>query len=459
MKRYESIANPGISPVEDIPYLAPEDFKTTILSQIGAGRRIGMLGLMPSLDDLENHNLPPHHPLLLAVLIADDLQAFLIFATDPQVSTSLNRETIAIKAFMPDLMQPSSQQNALLTPCSYTLHEHNVQEEWCYTLEGPVVIEAHCEHQLAGLFLGEAMLQAKSPLAFLQCATSLPVAQGYAFAIIDEVFGDCHIEENVQKARFILLEIERAKQYVRTLRKTAAALGLDFLARAYAKIYHKLAFCCERLTGTTTGKWSIFPGGVRFFPFNLEAAIDEILLHLHRCNRRFLNHPMVVSRLDSIGVIEAEIADELGLSGFSARACGRPFDIRKGLPYGFYRHIDLDLSLTSGGSVYSRMIMAAHEAESALGLIRQQHPQIQDRQHSVVPLKSKQLALTAIEASSGQLIHAAVTNNTHQIVWYKINDATTTHVPAIEKSLMGAFFDDRHLIVQSFARHHAILAP
>jgi len=62
----------------DIPYLVTEDFKTTILSQIGAGRRIGMLGLMPSLDDLENHNLPPHHPLLLAVLIADDLQAFLI---------------------------------------------------------------------------------------------------------------------------------------------------------------------------------------------------------------------------------------------------------------------------------------------------------------------------------------------------------------------------------------------
>jgi len=108
------------------------------------------------------------------------------------------------------------------------------------------------------------MLQAKSPLAFLQCATSLPVAQGYAFAIIDEVFGDCHIEENVQKARFILLEIERAKQYVRTLCKTAAMLGLEFLARTYTKIYQQLALCCERLTGTTTGKWSIFPGGVRF---------------------------------------------------------------------------------------------------------------------------------------------------------------------------------------------------
>jgi len=197
------------------------------------------------------------------------------------------------------------------------------------------------------------------------------------------------------------------------------------------------------------------------FPFNVEAAIDKILLHLHRCNRRLLNHPMVVSRLDGIGIIDAEIADELGLSGFSARACGRPFDIRKGLPYGFYRHIDVELSLTSGGSVYSRILMAAHEAESALGLVWQQRPQIQDRHHNnmVAPLKSKQLALAAIEASSGQLIHAAVTNNTHEIRWYKINDATTTHIPAIEKALMGAFFDDRHLIVQSFTRHHAIVAP
>jgi len=150
---------------------------------------------------------------------------------------------------------------------------------------------------------------------------------------------------------------------------------------------------------------------------------------------------MVVSRLDGIGIIDAEIADELGLSGFSARACGRPFDIRKGLPYGFYRHIDVELSLTSGGSVYSRILMAAHEAESALGLVWQQRPQIQDRHHNnmVAPLKSKQLALAAIEASSGQLIHAAVTNNTHEIRWYKINDATTTHIPAIEKALMGAF--------------------
>jgi len=139
MKRYESIANPGILPIEDIPYLEPEDFQATLLSQLGAGRRIGMLALLPSVEDIENLNAPPQHPLLLAVLIADDLQAFLIFATDPQVSTSLNIETIAIKAFIPNLMHPSSQQKALPTPCSYALHENDAQEEWHYTLEGPMI--------------------------------------------------------------------------------------------------------------------------------------------------------------------------------------------------------------------------------------------------------------------------------------------------------------------------------
>jgi Ni,Fe-hydrogenase III large subunit len=335
-----------------------------------------------------------------------------------------------------------------------------MQETWKYTIDGPVIVHARCYRQ-ATVSLGQALLQASSPEALLQCATSLTIAQGVAWAMLTEALLDDPVSEAHHSNRLVLLEMERAIHYVKTLRDMAGMIGLDILSREYARSGRQMAAWLERLVGTKTGKWSVFPGGARVLSAARDAdRLEAISGALQQCNHRLLNHPMGVSRFDGLGTIEAENADEMALNGFSARACGRPFDVRKGLPYGFYRQLDVELVLVSGGSVFSRVEVMAKEVESSLATIQAQplqaapHPGCLRR-----PYPGGRLALAAVEAPSGQLLHAAMTGANGQMVWYKISDVLAIHSLAIEKALTGAFFDDRQLIIQSFARHLAVYAP
>ena len=456
MRRYETLPNPGSLPAQAIPYLTPEDFQATLSSQVGTGRRIGMLAILPALETFEHFN-GTHNPLLLVVVIADDLQRFIVFMTDAVVLEKLALEKGEIEPFMRALgrhsdpgIPPSS-----ISP-GYALQESNAQGIYDYWMEGPIILKARYRRHAALSSLSQALLREKSPLALLQCATALPLAQGCAFAMLSEALMDSFSGET-QNARFILLELERSRHYLSMLRDIALELGLHFLARAYAKNIAQLSILLERLTGTKTGRWSILPGRTIFRPIKIGAF--DILSDIKKQNRRLLNHPLVVSRLDRIGVITPESADELALSGFGARACGRPVDIRKGLPYDFYRHIDLDFSLASGGSVYTRTAIAAKEVEAALSAINGQVLADEHLCHAVLPFKDHHFAIAAVEAPSGQLLHAALSDGKDQIAWYQMSDAITTHALVMEKALTGAFFDDRHLIIKSFALHNAIYAP
>jgi NADH-quinone oxidoreductase subunit D len=78
-----------------------------------------------------------------------------------------------------------------------------------------------------------------------------------------------------------------------------------------------------------------------------------------------------VARTKGMGVLTAERAIGLGVSGPNLRASGVPFDVRKAHPYSIYDELEFDVITQPGGDVYARYLQRIDEIKQSLHLIDQ----------------------------------------------------------------------------------------
>ncbi len=76
-------------------------------------------------------------------------------------------------------------------------------------------------------------------------------------------------------------------------------------------------------------------------------------------------------RTEGIGVISAEDAIALGLSGPSLRGSGVPYDVRKFFPYSSYDEYDFRVPTETAGDCYARYLVRLEEIRQSLSIVRQ----------------------------------------------------------------------------------------
>jgi NADH-quinone oxidoreductase subunit D len=103
---------------------------------------------------------------------------------------------------------------------------------------------------------------------------------------------------------------------------------------------------------------------VRWIVDMLPARIDEYEALLTR-NRIWL------MRTQGIGVISAEDAIALGVSGPSLRAAGVAYDVRKFFPYSSYEEFDFEVPTRTESDCYARYLVRVAEMRESLKIIRQ----------------------------------------------------------------------------------------
>ncbi len=82
-------------------------------------------------------------------------------------------------------------------------------------------------------------------------------------------------------------------------------------------------------------------------------------------------NPIFLGRTKGVGVISAEEAVGLGLSGASLRGSGVNWDIRKAIPYAGYDQYDFDVPLGTNGDIYDRYWCRMQEFRQSLRIIEQ----------------------------------------------------------------------------------------
>ncbi len=130
-------------------------------------------------------------------------------------------------------------------------------------------------------------------------------------------------------------------------------------------------FCGARLT--TTG---MSVGGLRqdipgAFSDAVKAFARDFRGHLKEYEAMLTRNPLWLSRLKGIGVLRAEDAIALGVTGPLLRAGGVPFDLRKARPYSSYDHFEFDIPTATEADSYARYQVRMREMEQSLRIVEQ----------------------------------------------------------------------------------------
>lgn len=75
------------------------------------------------------------------------------------------------------------------------------------------------------------------------------------------------------------------------------------------------------------------------------------------------------ARTQGVGVLDAALAMELGISGPNLRASGVDWDLRRDQPYGVYDQLDLKVAVAQGGDCYARFEVRLAELRESIRLV------------------------------------------------------------------------------------------
>ncbi|MDT7602731.1 MAG: NADH-quinone oxidoreductase subunit [Acidobacteriota bacterium] len=119
-----------------------------------------------------------------------------------------------------------------------------------------------------------------------------------------------------------------------------------------------------RIGGMPNDTYEGFSEDVQQFTDNFPKRMEEYEILLSE-NRIWLG------RTVGIGVISAEAAIDIGLSGPALRGSGVAFDIRKARPYAAYADIDFDVPVGENGDTYDRYLVRLEEMRQSRHIIKQ----------------------------------------------------------------------------------------
>jgi Ni,Fe-hydrogenase III large subunit len=239
----------------------------------------------------------------------------------------------------------------------------------------------------------------------------------------------CEVPIRAQTLRGIALEVERLANHVGDLGALANDIGYLPAASYCGRIRGDFLNMTALICGNRFGRGIVRPGGVAF-DLN-ENLVTELLKRLKASLRDVTvavnllwETPSVVERFEGTGVVTRDIAQDLGLVGLAARACGMERDVRFDFPSGIYRFSQIPVSSYAAGDVFARAHVRWLEIQRSIDFIQSQLKILPDGQihEKTGTIASDSLAVSLVEGWRGEICHVFLTEENGRMSHYKITD-------------------------------------
>ncbi|MDP9382568.1 MAG: NADH dehydrogenase (quinone) subunit D [Chloroflexota bacterium] len=238
---------------------------------------------------------------------------------------------------------------------------------------------------------------------------------GYVQAVEKLLGIEDEIPERAQYMRVIMAELARLASHLVWLGTHALDIGALSLFLYTFREREMILDLWERYCGARLTTSMMRVGGMPVdLPANWIQQLEDFLRimpdQIGEYDTLLSENPIWIRRTKNVGIISAEDAVSLGLTGANLRGSGVAYDVRKARPYQVYDRMDFEVPVRTDGDVYARYQVRMEEMRQSLRIIRQAVDQMPDGPWLAdVPdyvLPSKVEAMTTIE---GQTRHFVLT--------------------------------------------------
>jgi Ni,Fe-hydrogenase III large subunit/Ni,Fe-hydrogenase III component G len=297
------------------------------------------------------------------------------------------------------------------------------------------------------------------------CATcSLSHAVSYSQAI-EELAGAVPGRRAVL-IRGVFLELERLYNHVGDIANLCAGASMQLGVYQGGVLKERL----QQLLAEVAGHRYLFgvacPGGVRIDldePARLRIAsvVDDVERDFGSYVRALLETESFMERLTGTGVLDRDVAEELGAVGVAARASGVPSDARHATPYDPFAAGMVTPVVRGEGDVRARFLVRAGEVSTSVALVRGFLDELGglapgDLAARVGPLAPDRWAMGVTESPRGENVHWVMTDERGAITRYRVRSASYNWA-VVPFAVTGNLLPDFPLINKSFELCYACL--
>jgi NADH-quinone oxidoreductase subunit D len=189
--------------------------------------------------------------------------------------------------------------------------------------------------------------------------------------------------ERARLIRVIVCELNRIASHLVWLATGALELGAVSVMLYGFRERELIMEIFEAITGLRMNHAYIRIGGVLMdLPEDGPGRIRELLRILPRRIDEYEtlldDNPIWRERNEGVGVLSAEQALALGVTGPILRASGVDADLRKDIPYAGYETFDFDVPVRTEGDAYARYVVRLQEMRESLRIVEQAMDRLED---------------------------------------------------------------------------------
>ena len=265
-------------------------------------------------------------------------------------------------------------------------------------------------------------------------------------------------DEDLKFVRTVALELERIAIHTGDLSAICADIGYQLGSAVFGRLRTPVINFFQEWCGNRLAKGLIRAGHNHFnfhrdLAIRLEKLFDDFERDFDEIWQEFHTLPTALGRLEKTGVVSPELAASIGTVGMTARASGIMRDIRITHAYGLYDHFSPITIVKHHGDVYSRTKLRHDEIIQSIFYLRRiirQLPLVPNIREPLTIPKAESFGMSLTEGWRGEICHCAVTDETGELLHYKVKDPSMHNWLALAMAVRNNEISDFPVCNKSF---------